>query len=80
MPYPYKIMTISDILKNSGYAAVFGFIGLIVGIWTADLLYGLILHNVERTITATISMIIISLIIIAALALGFTKGKELLEG
>ncbi len=29
-------MTISNLFKNSGYAAVFGFMGLIVGIWTAE--------------------------------------------
>jgi len=72
-------MTISDIIKNSGYAAVFGFMGLIVGIWTADLLYRLILHNMERTITSSISLIIIVLIIIAASVFGFAKGKKLLE-
>lgn len=72
-------MTISDIIKNSGYAAVFGFMGLIVGIWTADLLYRLILHNMERTTTSSISLIIIILIIVAASVFGFTKGKKLLE-
>lgn len=75
----YKIMTISNLLKNSGYSAVFGFMGLIVGIWTADLLYSLILHNVERTTTSNISLIIILVIIVASSVLGFTKGKELLE-
>lgn len=72
-------MTLSNLLKNSGYAAVFGFMGLIVGIWTADLLYSLILHNVERTTTSNISLIIILVIIVASSALGFTKGKELME-
>jgi uncharacterized protein YacL len=72
-------MTISGIIKNSGYAAVFGFMGLIVGIWTADLLYRLILHNLERTTTSSISLIIIVLIIIAASVFGFAKGKKLLE-
>ncbi len=72
-------MTISDILRNSVYAIVFGFMGLIVGIWTADLLYRLILNNLERTATSTISLLIIILIIVASSALGFTKGKELLE-
>jgi uncharacterized protein YacL len=72
-------MIISDIIKNSGYALVFGFMGLIVGIWTADLLYSLILHNMERTITSSIALIIIVLIIAAASVFGFTKGKEFLE-
>jgi uncharacterized protein YacL len=72
-------MTISKLLKNSGYAAVFGFTGLIVGIWTADLFYKLILHNVERTTASSISLIIIVLILVASSVLGFSKGKELLE-
>ena len=72
-------MTITDIIKNSGYAVVFGFMGLIIGIWTADLLYRLFLHNVERTTTTNISLIIIVLILIASSVLGFMKGKELLE-
>ncbi len=72
-------MTISDLFKNSGYAIVFGFLGLIVGIWTADLFYSLVLHNAERTTASSISLIIIVLIIVAASILGFTKGKELLE-
>ncbi len=72
-------MTISDIIKNSGYAAVFGFMGLIVGIWTADLLYRLILHNMERTTTSSIALIIILVIIATASVFGFTKGKKLLE-
>ncbi len=64
-------MTISNIFKNSGYAAIFGFMGLIAGIWIADRLYGLT--------TTSISLIIILLIIVASAVLGFTKGKELLE-
>ncbi len=72
-------MTISNLVKNSGYATVFGFIGLIVGIWTADLLYKLIVHNAERTTASSISLIIIVLIIIASSLLGFAKGKDLLE-
>lgn len=68
-------MTISNLFKNSGYAAVFGFMGLIVGIWTADLLNKIILHNAGRPI----ALIIIVLIIVASSVLGFTKGKELLE-
>ncbi len=73
-------MTITDILKNSGYAAVFGSLGLILGIWTADLLYRLILHNAERTTASSIALIIIVLIIAAASVFGFTKGRKLLEG
>ncbi len=72
-------MTISDIIKNSGYAVVFGFMGLIVGIWIADLLYRLILHNMERTTTSSIALIIILVIIAIALVFGFTKGKKLLQ-
>lgn len=72
-------MTISNLFKNSGYAAVFGFTGLIVGIWTADLLYKLILHNAERTTASNVSLMIIILILVASSVLGFTKGKELLE-
>ncbi len=72
-------MTISNLFKNSGYAAVFGFMGLIVGIWTAALLYKLILHDAERTTASSVSLIIIVLILVASLVLGFTKGKELLE-
>ncbi len=64
-------MTISNVFKNSGYAAIFGFMGLIAGIWIADRLYGLT--------TTSISLIIILLIIVASAVLGFTKGKELLE-
>ena len=72
-------MTISNLFKNSGYAAVFGFMGLIAGIWTANLLNKLILYNVEGTTTLSISMIIIVLILVAFSVLGFIKGKELLE-
>ena len=72
-------MTISDIFKKLGYAIVFGFIGLIIGIWTADLLYSLGLKNLERVTTIYISLIIILLIIATSSLLGFTKGKTLLE-
>ncbi len=72
-------MTITDILKNLVYSVVFGFMGIIAGIWTADLLYSLILHNAERTTASNISLIIIVLVIISASVLGFTKGKVLLE-
>ena len=72
-------MTISDVFKKLGYAIVFGFIGLIIGIWTADLLYSLGLKNLERVTTIYISIIIILLIIATSSLLGFTKGKTLLE-
>ncbi len=72
-------MKLSEIPKNIVYAVVFGLMGLIVGIWTADLLYSLILKNVERVTTIYISLIIIILITVSASILGFTKGKKLLE-
>ncbi|MBU4373145.1 MAG: hypothetical protein KKD69_08360 [Euryarchaeota archaeon] len=72
-------MKLSEIPKNIVYAVVFGLMGLIVGIWTADLLYSLILKNVERVTTIYISLILIILITVSASILGFTKGKKLLE-
>ncbi|MDP2766803.1 MAG: hypothetical protein Q8O41_05055 [Candidatus Methanoperedens sp.] len=72
-------MKLSEIPKNIVYAVVFGLMGLIVGIWTADLLYSLILKNVERVTTIYISLIIIISITVSASILGFTKGKKLLE-
>ncbi|MCZ7372510.1 MAG: hypothetical protein O8C60_02445 [Candidatus Methanoperedens sp.] len=72
-------MTISELLKKSGYAIVFGFMGLIIGIWTADLLYTLGLKNMERMTTTYVSLFIIILIIAASSFLGFTRGKDLLE-
>jgi uncharacterized protein YacL len=72
-------MTISELLKKSGYAIVFGFMGLIIGIWTADLLYTLGLKNMERMTTIYVSLFIILLIIAASSFLGFTRGKDLLE-
>ncbi len=71
-------MTIYELLKKSGYAIVFGFMGLIVGIWMADLLYSVVLKNVERVTTIYVSLIIIILIVAASSFLGFTKGKNLL--
>jgi hypothetical protein len=79
MRYPPKVMKISELLKKLGYAAVFGSIGLIIGIWAADLLYSLGLKNLERVTTIYISLIIILLIIAASSIFGFTKGKTLLE-
>ncbi len=73
------MMKLSEIPKNIVYAVVFGLMGLIVGIWTADLLYSLILKNVERVTTIYISLILIILITVSASILGFTKGKKLLE-
>ncbi|MDO9098987.1 MAG: hypothetical protein Q7U60_12820 [Candidatus Methanoperedens sp.] len=72
-------MKLSEIPKNTVYAIVFGFMGLIIGIWTADVLYMLILKNLERLTTTYISLIIIILIIVSASLLGFVKGKDLLE-
>jgi hypothetical protein len=73
------MMKLSEILKNTGYAILFGFVGFIAGIWTADLLYTLILKNIDRVTTVYISLIIIVLITVSASLLGFTKGKHLLE-
>ncbi len=72
-------MQLYEILKKLVYAVLFGFMGLIAGIWTSDLLYGLILKNIERVTTIYLSMIIIFIIVAAASFLGFTKGKALLE-
>ncbi len=73
-------MTISEVFKRLEYSIVFGFMGLIIGIWTADLIHKLILmNNVERVTTRYISLIIIILIIIAAGLFGFTKGEKLME-
>ncbi|MFA4934950.1 MAG: hypothetical protein WC568_03845 [Candidatus Methanoperedens sp.] len=72
-------MKLSEIPKNIVYAIVFGFMGLIIGIWTADVLYMIILKNLERLTTTYISLIIIILIIVSASLLGFVKGKDLLE-
>jgi uncharacterized protein YacL len=72
-------MNLSDILKNTVYAIVFGFMGLIIGIWTADLISNIILKNSDRVTTIYISVGLIVLIIISASILGFTKGKNLLE-
>ncbi len=72
-------MTINELLKKSGYAIVFGFMGLIVGIWIADILYSIVLKNVERVTTIYVSVIIIILIVAVSSFLGFTKGKNLLE-
>jgi len=74
------MIKLSEILKNIGYAIVFGFMGLITGIWTADLFHKLILmKNVDRVTTIYISLAIIILFIVSASVLGFTKGKKLLE-
>lgn len=73
------MMKLPEILKNSMYAIVFGFAGIIIGIWFADLLYMLILKNIERVTTVYISLIIVILIAVSASVLGFAKGKNLLE-
>ncbi len=72
-------MKLSEIPKNIVYAIVFGFMGLIIGIWTADVLYMIILKNLERLTTIYISLIIIISIIVSASLLGFVKGRKLLE-
>ena len=72
-------MKISEMLKNTAYAIIFGFFGLIIGIWIADLLSNLIFKNLERVTTIYISVVIVLLVIVSASILGFTKGKNLLE-
>lgn len=72
-------MNLSNFLKNTVYAIVFGFMGLIIGIWTSDVLYMVILKNIDRVTTIYISVGLIVLIIISASFLGFAKGKSLLE-
>lgn len=69
-------MNLSEILKNIVYAIVFGFMGLIIGIWAADVYYMLILKNIDRVTTIYISLILIILIAAFASILGFTKGKK----
>ncbi|VVB95433.1 Uncharacterised protein [uncultured archaeon] len=72
-------MKLSEMLKNTAYAIIFGFFGLIIGIWIADLLSNLIFKNLERVTTIYISVVIVLLVIVSASILGFTKGKNLLE-
>ncbi len=72
-------MNLSNFLKNTVYAIVFGFMGLIIGIWTSDVLYMVIFKNIDRVTTIYISVGLIVLIIISASFLGFAKGKSLLE-
>ncbi len=72
-------MKLSEMLKNTAYAIMFGFFGIIIGIWIADLLSNLIFKNLERVTTIYISLVIIVLVIASAFVLGFTKGKKLLE-
>lgn len=72
-------MNLSEIPKNIVYAVVFGFMGLIIGIWISDLLYSVILKSIDRVTTIYISFGLIVLIIICASILGFIKGKKLLE-
>lgn len=74
-----NFMNLSDILKNAVYAIVFGFMGMIIGIWTADLLYSIVLKNIDRVTTIYLSVGIIVLISLCASILGFTKGKNLME-
>ncbi|CAG0956217.1 hypothetical protein METP2_00513 [Methanosarcinales archaeon] len=72
-------MNLSYFLKNTVYAIVFGFMGLIIGIWTSDMLYMVLLKNIDRVTTIYISVGVIVLIILSASVLGFAKGKNLLE-
>jgi len=72
-------MNLSEIPKNIVYAIVFGFMGLIIGIWVSDLLYSIILNSIDRVTTIYISVGLIVLVIISASILGFTKGRNLLE-
>ncbi len=72
-------MKLSEIPKNIVYAIVFGFMGLIIGIWIADVLYMLTLKNLERLTASQVSLIIIILIIVSSSLLGFIKGRKLLE-
>ncbi len=72
-------MKTSELLKNLAYAIIFGFFGLIIGIWIADLLYSLALKGMEHAATRNISVVLIILVVLAASFLGFIKGKSLLE-
>ena len=74
-----KDMNLSDILKSAVYAIVFGFMGMIIGIWMADLLYSIVLKNIDRVTTIYLSVGIIVLISLCSSILGFTKGKNLME-
>lgn len=67
------------VFKALVYAILFGFIGMVGGIWFADLLYVLFLKHIDRVTTIYISLIIIVLIIVGGAIIGFTKGKDLLE-
>ncbi len=69
----------SELVKSASYAVLFGLMGLIIGIWFADLLYSLVLKDIARLTSTYISLIIIVLFIATASVLGFTKGKSLLE-
>ena len=73
-------MKIAELLKNLAYAVVFAlFIGLIIGIWSSDLLYRLVLKSMEPSTARYVSVAIISLFMVAAFAVGFTRGRSLLE-
>ncbi len=74
-----RYMNLSDILKKAVYAIVFGFMGMIIGIWAADQLYSIVLKNIDRVTTIYLSVAIIVLISVCASILGFIKGKNLLE-
>lgn len=72
-------MEIANFFRKIVYAILFGFIGILLGIWTADLLYGLGLKNMDRVNTIYFSTVLIILIAIAASLFGFIKGNALLE-
>ncbi len=72
-------MKLPEILKNAAYAILFGFVGIIIGIWIADLLYVAVLKNIDRVTTSYISLILIILIAALASIFGFMKGRSLLE-
>ncbi len=73
------MMKLQEILKNAAYAILFGFVGIIIGIWIADLLYVAVLKNIDRVTTSYISLILIILIAALASIFGFMKGRSLLE-
>ena len=69
-------MNLSNFLKNTVYAIVFGFMGLIIGIWTSDVLYMVIFKNIDRVTTIYISVGLIVLIITIRIHSGFCKRQE----
>jgi len=70
---------IEDILNATAHAILFGLIGLIAGIWSANLIYILFLKNMDNVTTTHISLIVILLMIVSGGIIGFIKGKDLLN-